>query len=160
MEAIPRGSAICFTGHRHIPAADIPRLTAQLASVIDTQASQGTTHFICGGALGFDTLAAQCVLAARKVNPLVRLVLALPCHNQQARWNAAERAVYADILSQADEVVYTADSYSPDCMNRRNRFMVDNASAVVTYCIHAYGGTANTIAYAARENVTRIRLGE
>jgi len=158
MGTVPREKTVCFTGHRRIAAADRLRLAAQLAAAVDGRIALGMTHFICGGALGFDTLAAQCVLAARAANPAVRLMLALPCRGQAENWRAADKAVYADICARADEVIYVSEDYSPDCMGRRNRFMVDHAAAVVVYCRQAQGGTANTVAYAVREGVPRIHL--
>ena len=64
-------------------------------------AARGTESFYCGGALGFDTIAARAVLAARDKYPFVRLVLALPCPQQDALWSRADRDEYRAILSAA-----------------------------------------------------------
>ena len=47
-----------------------------------------------GGALGFDTLAAQTVLEMKKEYPQLRLILVLPCENQTRGWHSEDIAVY------------------------------------------------------------------
>ena len=53
----------CFTGHRRIPADDLPAVAAALRrEVLRLCREEGITVFLSGGALGFDTLAAETVL--------------------------------------------------------------------------------------------------
>ena len=52
----------CFTGHRRISAEQKRLLIKKLDKLLDTLSARGINHYICGGALGFDTLAAQVVL--------------------------------------------------------------------------------------------------
>ena len=96
----------CFTGHRQIASDDFLVLQKRLQKAIKYFIKQDVTDFYAGGALGFDTLAAQAVLKARRFHPQVRLILALPCHDQDARWKEADRRLYASILQKADQVVY------------------------------------------------------
>ena len=56
----------CFTGHRKLPEEQLPQLKQALFKVIVRLASQGVTRFACGGALGFDTLAAQMVFVVKE----------------------------------------------------------------------------------------------
>ena len=79
----------CFTGHRQIASDDFLVLQKRLQKAIKYFIKQDVTDFYAGGALGFDTLAAQAVLKARRFHPQVRLILALPCHDQDARWKEA-----------------------------------------------------------------------
>ena len=59
---------ICsFSGHRAIPPGAEPQLRLLLRRRIAALASEGCTGFLCGGAVGFDTLAAEEVLAERIV---------------------------------------------------------------------------------------------
>ena len=61
-------------------------------------------YFGAGGALGFDTLAAQCVLSLRKRYSHIKLILVLPCTTQTKGWSKDDIAVYEEIKSQADKV--------------------------------------------------------
>jgi len=153
-----RERTACFSGHRVIPSDRRDRVVALLLSAVSALIEEGFTDFICGGALGFDTLAANAVIAARAQNAGVRLILALPCKNQTRNWNRADVLAYEALLAAADEVHCLSEAYTHGCMQRRNRFMVDHSAAVVTYCGQASGGTAYTIAYAAQEGIRRIPL--
>lgn len=71
-------SSCSFTGHRRIPQDDFLNLQKRLQKIIKQLIKQGITTFYCGGALGFDTLAAQAVLKTRRFQPQVKLILASP----------------------------------------------------------------------------------
>ena len=70
-----RERTCCFTGHRIIPAQVVPQLKAELAQTVTQLIDQGVTQFVTGGALGFDTMAAEEVLRQRKAHPDIRLHL-------------------------------------------------------------------------------------
>ena len=82
-----RQESCCFTGHRQIAPADEPTLKAALKEQAIRLIGHGVTHFYCGGALGFDTLAAACILELKKQNSDIRLLLALPCRGQEKYYN-------------------------------------------------------------------------
>ena len=69
----------CFTGHRELPADDLPEISKRLEDTLVKLIEQGYRYFGAGGALGFDTLAAQVVLRLRERYPQIRLILVLPC---------------------------------------------------------------------------------
>ena len=77
-----REKCCCFTGHRIIMYEHLDVMSGKLDAVIAELYEKGIRDFITGGALGFDTLAAQAVLRARKNAEDLRLVLALPCREQ------------------------------------------------------------------------------
>ena len=134
-----------FTGHRHIAAAEQDRLRRELPEIVADLSHDGIRTFISGAAIGFDTLAAQSVRAARAAGLPVFLTLAVPCLNQDALWQKRDRSAYAALLKAADKVVYT--SYTPyydGCMQLRNRYMVENAAVCVAYFNGEKGGTAST----------------
>lgn len=143
----------CFTGHRMIPIRDSARISAALSQTLRTFADAGITEFICGGALGFDTLAAQAVLKLRQQLPHIRLSMVLPCRNQAERWSAAQRETYNAILAQADETEFLFDRYVNGCMQIRNRRMVDRADVCVAYYTGRPGGTAYTVKYAEEKGI-------
>ena len=109
---------------------------------------ENMTYLITGGARGFDTLAAQAVLALRREFPHIRLILALPCREQTRGWRAQDRALYDGIYRQADLIHYTAEVYDRGCMMRRNRFMVDHSVCCIFYLTSPRSGTYKTVQYA------------
>lgn len=94
----------CFTGHRNLPQWEENSMRQKLQAVIREFAIAGIRTYCAGGAMGFDTLAEQVVLELKKEFPQIRLVLVLPCRQQEKYWPARDKAVYQNILRQADEV--------------------------------------------------------
>ena len=148
----------CFTGHRHIPTRAVTELTAILDRRIAALADIGFTEFRTGGALGFDTLAALRVLAARKTRPKIRLHLILPCRDQAARWSSRDAKLYERILERADEVTWVQDTYSAGCMHARNRALVNGSQCCLAFMTSSDGGTAYTVSFAEKQGVRVINL--
>ena len=121
---------------------------------------QGVIYFGAGGALGFDTMAAQTVLSLKLKHPEIKLILVLPCQSQADRWSEEDRAVYEEIKRKADKVKYTSIEYTSGCMHKRNRHLVDNSSVCVSYMTKSTGGTAYTVDYARKSHVRVINLAE
>ena len=155
-----RRMTCCFTGHRHISRWEQGRIRKRLEKVLEDLIQQGVRYFGAGGALGFDTLAAQTVLELRKQHPQIRLILVLPCVNQTRGWSEADIQVYEDIKTAADKITYTSQDYTPGCMHKRNRHLVDNSGVCVCYLKEATGGTAYTVKYAQQQGVPVINLAE
>lgn len=150
---IRKDSACCFTGHRVIAKGFLEHLPTRLELLIRNLIGEGMVDFVSGGALGFDTLAAETVLHLREEFPQIRLILALPCHDQTKVWSAPDQYRYRSICQKADVVHYTAERYTPGCMMRRNRFMVDNSSACIFYLTRHGSGTYKTVSYAMEQNL-------
>lgn len=148
----------CFTGHRRIPPGQQHQLARQLEETVRALVRQGVVYFGAGGALGFDSLAAQCVLKLREELPQIKLILVLPCLSQAEHWPASDRERYEAIKKQADKVVYTSKEYTRDCMFRRNRYLVDHSSVCVCYLTERGGGTAYTVQYAKLQELKIINL--
>ena len=113
MEKNMREKTCCFTGHRVIPARSLPALAKELEQTLRRLIGAGVRYFGAGGALGFDTLAAETVLRLKGEYPGIRLILVLPCRDQTRGWREADVRRYRDILRRADKVVYTGpiDAY-------------------------------------------------
>ena len=77
-DAVLKNHTVCFTGHRKIPPEQADALARQLRSTLIRLVEEGYIYFGAGGALGFDTLAAQTVLALRAEYPQIKLILVLP----------------------------------------------------------------------------------
>ena len=155
-----RNRTVCFTGHRKIPQEHFDTLAQRLKTILVQLINEGYVYFGAGGALGFDTLAAKTVLDLKTEYPEVRLILVLPCLSQTRGWSARDIEIYEEIKSKADKVVYTSQEYTKGCMHTRNRHLVDNSSVCICYLTESTGGTAYTVDYAQKNNLTVINLGE
>ena len=150
----------CFTGHRELPEEQLPQLRNALFKVIARLAAQGITRFACGGALGFDTLAAQMVLVVKEAFPQIQLLLVLPCKTQDKYWPKEDQEIYREILARADRVVFVSETYIQGCMQKRNRLLVEGSSVCVCYCTKKQGGTVYTLNYAQQKGLKVIHLAE
>lgn len=164
---------ICATGHRSDklgcskgddwsskspklqPVRD--RIEAKLRSIIDFQVLAGETKFelISGMALGVDQLFFSVGYQLRKEYAekgiAIVLTAAVPCIEQDGIWKDDCKISYATMLKAADKKVRISNKkYQDDkgCMQRRNRFMVDNADMVLAYHDGSEGGTKNCVDYA------------
>lgn len=144
----------CFTGHRNFEQSATPRQKLILQKLIQNMIAGGYTTFVTGGAIGFDTVAAELVLQKREEGQAVRLELVLPCADQDARWSPAQKQRYRKILKAADSVECLHDRYTDGCMHERNRRMVDKSSLCVAFCEKTSGGTYFTVTYARDHGVT------
>lgn len=147
----------CFTGHRILAQEKQAFLECRLDEELDRLINAGVKRFLCGGALGFDTLAAQAVLRQKRTKD-VFLEMVLPCGDQSARWNKRQQAVYRDILARADQVTTLFDRYVTGCMHFRDAYMVDHSDILIAYYCGRPGGTQYTYQYAERRGVKIIKI--
>ena len=154
---IDRKRTACFTGHRSIPENDKAKLRIQLDRIIEALYNKGVVFFGCGRAYGFDT---EAVLRAKERHKVIKLILVLPCKGQDKYWNEESKAMYRDILSKADKIVYSSESYSKDCMHKRNRHLVDYSGYCIAYCTKHSGGTVYTMNYAKDSGVKVVNLAD
>lgn len=145
-----------FTGHRYLPADEKAHIQQRIADAVVTAYNDGYRRFICGCALGFDTLAALQVLQLKKKYPDMILSLAIPCETQADRWHDKDREIYRRILEQADEKTVLSPCYFQGVMLTRNRYMADRSSLCICYLYHMRGGTASTVRYALIQDHIRI----
>lgn len=87
----------CFTGHRVLPKKDISKTKSCLKEKVQAAIRSGYYYFGTGGALGFDTLAAQTVLELKEEYKHIRLILVLPCKTQTRYWKQADIDEYERI---------------------------------------------------------------
>lgn len=150
----------CFTGHRpqKLPfgtdesAIGCQKLKKRLTQEIERLITeQGVTHFISGFALGTDIYCAEIVLKLKGKYPNIKLESAVPCETQAIKWRAADRERYYELLSKCDEETLLQTSYTPGCMQRRNRYMVDKSQFVLAVWDGTPSGTGNTVRYAKEQ---------
>ena len=158
---ISRENTCCFTGHR---PSKLPwgcnekderclKLKLDLAEHLEKLYTDGCRHFLCGMAEGCDMYFAEAVLALRELHPDVSLEAVIPCGTQPDRWVRTQRQRYNSLLDRCNQVTVLQIAYTPDCMQRRNRYMVDHSSNLLTCFNGSPGGTMSTILYAQRQGL-------
>lgn len=156
----------CFTGHR---AAKLPwrfqendprciTLKRQIYDAVDAVYDSGIRHFICGMANGCDMYFGEAVLRLRQTHPEVTLEAAVPYEGQAQSWRPDLRRRWQILFDQSDYQTIVSHSYTPDCMRRRNQYMVDNSSVLIAAYNGAPGGTMNTLLYAIRNQREVIQI--
>mgnify|MGYP004647598133 CR=1 FL=1 len=118
----------------------------------------GYSHFICGMAEGCDLYCAEAVLAMKRTHPQLTLEAAVPCPTQADGWCSTQRERYRRILELCDHETMVQEKYTRECMQRRNRYMVDHASLLIALHDGLPGGTRYTIEYALRRGVDVIDI--
>ena len=152
----PRECSCAFTGHRVIPRADYERIKSNTVAAVRALLARGFYHFLVGGALGFDTLAARIILMLRESHPEIRLTVAVPCEGQSDGWQEADRVRYEKIIEHADRALLLSRGYSRSAMLKRNRYMIDNSAACIAYLTKNRGGSAYTVNYASERGLEII----
>lgn len=122
----------CFTGHRIIKEKEIDDLKIRLEQEIINLIEKDVVFFVCGRALGFDTIVALTILKLKKV--------------------------YKNILSLSDRIICISDRYTSDCMLNRNRYMVNISYYCICYLRKNKSGTAYTVNYAKELNLQIVFL--
>ena len=64
------------------------------------------------------------------------------------RRGAEERRRWRGLIGACDEQTLLQENYSPHCMQRRNRYMVDHAGLLIAVFDGQSGGTRGTVQYA------------
>ena len=148
-----------FTGHRHLSEYDKPWIADRLSQILIQAYDAGYRKFICGGALGFDTIAAFQTLRLREKYPDVKLLLAIPCSDQTSHWRESDCEAHRRIIAMADEVTVLSPVYYQGVMLARNRYMADRSSLCICYLKQMRGGTASAVRYALiHDRITVINL--
>ena len=130
----------------------------RLRKTIKESIKNGYKHFISGMALGSDMLCAEMVLKLKKKHPNITLECAIPCINQTERWLKGTIERYNTIISKADKVTYVSNKhYFNGCMQKRNKYMVNNSSFLIAIYNGSSGGTKQT-SKLAKESHLIIKL--
>ncbi len=131
----------CFTGHRTYDGSRNEELQAAIRELYE----RGYRTFLCGMAVGFDLIAAECALSLRGELKGLQVVAVVPFKDMQSRFSQSQCALFERICKEADEVITIATQYSPSVYMTRNNYLIDNSSAVIAYFTGERGGTAYTI---------------
>ncbi len=143
-----------FTGHR-ILYNDFNKnqLKENILKVIE----RGYNTFLVGMALGFDTQV-FIELFKLKNDYDIRIIACIPCSDQAKKFSLKDKELYYKMIEDADEKILISENYYNGCMQKRNRFMVDNSSILISYLRENKGGTYSTVSYAKTKGIEIINL--
>lgn len=128
-----------FIGHREASEELLPALRAAIEQHIT---EYGVTEFLVGKYGGFDRLAAQCVIEAKRTHPEITLILLLPYH-------PTERKV--ELPKGFDGSCYPPGQESVPkqvAIVRANRYAVDYSDYLIAYVWHAGSNARGLLEYA------------
>ena len=116
--------------------------------------NSGTKVFLCGMALGVDSMCSELVLELKAQYPDIKLHAIIPCRNQDVKWREHDKIRYRELLSQCDEVYCHSEEYTSTCMIERNFYMINHCDLLLAVWTGTPGGTAKTVKYAEANKVT------
>lgn len=145
----------CFSGHRKLPyGQEYQGLVNSTREAILQAILEGCTHFITGGAVGFDLLCQSLVTIARdELNYPLKLSVYVPHEGQDKLFSEADKRLYRELLEIADEVKVLSGHYYNGCMQARNRKMVEDSDCCIAYLLDEKSGTGNTVRYAKEKGI-------
>lgn len=156
----------CFTGHRpnKLPWAFDEKdercvaLKTKMHDIIESVILSGIRHFICGMAQGCDMYFCEQVIALREKYTHISIEAAIPCETQSMRWSECMRNRYISLIEQCDYETLLQTAYTPDCMVKRNKYMVNHSSVLIAVFDGTFGGTMQTVNYAMKQKREIIQI--
>ncbi len=148
-----RSFTCCFTGHRNLPMGQEEEIWRRVCACLEPLLEEGVRYFGVGGALGFDTLVAEKLLALRESRPEIRIILVQPFLGYQSRWKPAQQARAAAVEARVDKVVVCCQTPGREAFLARDRHLVDGSSCCIAWCARTTGGTAYTLRYAQKQGL-------
>lgn len=167
MEKNNKENSIAFTGHRpkglawgyNEDSTECKKLKTKIRDAILKFIDIGFTTFYNGLAEGFDLYSAQILLDLKDEGYPIYLVGCIPCENQADFYSSKTKIQYEEIKNKCDELYYvTHGHYFNGCTFIRNKYMIDNARVLITYCSSTTGGTASTVKYAKSKGLEIVNL--
>ena len=156
-----RQKTCCFTGHRDLPQKQLSAIRRQTAVAISKLITEcGVRYFGVGGAIGYDTLAAEVLIELKRRFPHIRVILVYPFEGFTSRWSAEQKAAFAKLLPLYDKRVCVAKTASKESYLMRDRHLVDGSAYCIAYCTRETGGTAYTLKYAKEQGIHIRNIAE
>lgn len=140
----------CFSGHRDLCPEKIPLLEKELNRIIADCIEKGYRRFLCGGAVGFDFLAAKTLLTYQNTCPEIQLEIVFPYRYLPPMWKK--------VTAKADRITYLSETYYSGCFYARNRYMVSQSHGIIYYLEKETGGTAYTVRCAINSSLERFPI--
>lgn len=161
-----KNSTLCFTGHRPQKLTygldeqheHCKRLKARLRVEIEQKINEGVDTFLCGMAFGTDIWCGEIVAGLKKQYSHISLIACIPHIGQEKSWNSDYQTRYRHLLQNVDSQIVFYDHYVRGCMQKRNRYMVENADYMIAVFNGSTGGTKGTVEYAQKQGLDIIIL--
>ena len=149
----------CFTGHRDVPKCELEKIRNRLEESIKKEIQSGTIFFACGGAVGFDMIAAEEVLKAKEEYPNIYLVLLLPFPGYTTKWKESDKVRLERILKQSI-YRYVSNEYYKGVYFVRDRKLVEGSDTCICYLTKKeHSGTGYTVDKAMDKGLWVINIG-
>ena len=149
-----------FTGHRIISPQEKNNIERALRMEILNAVNNGIDVFISGGAIGFDTMAAEQVIVMRQDYDIT-LKLYLPCKDHFLNWGEGDRLKFHRISAAADSIFYVSGQpYREGCMKKRNKAMTEASDMCIAYMKNPRSGTAQTVKMAINKGIEVVNIAE
>lgn len=150
-----RSKSCFFIGHREVS----DELRPALAEAVERHITEyGVTSFIVGGYGGFDRLASQVLVSAKRAHPEIHLLRLIPYH-------PADRPVKTP--EGFDSIYYPPGMERVPrklAIVRANRYVVDHVAYLIAYAWHPASNARELVEYANRradkEMIFVTNLGE
>ena len=159
---IAKETTIAFTGNRTLTSPNVKHALALKMKICDLlyatlereYLENGYNTYLCGMALGFDTIAALVTTQLKRKYKDIRLIAVIPFVGQESKFSDHDKSVYKHLLAGADSVVViSSDEYSNKsskeqhndpssnlsnapthaAYHKRNDFLIANASKIIAY---------------------------
>lgn len=155
-------NVVAFTGHRKLPSGyynhdnpsddwlKVERLIAKILTEFTLH--YHINEFIVGGAIGFDTLVAKCVMEHRTKYEGIKLVLAVPFPSYASKMLHFNKKIFLKYEKEADKIVVVSeDPYTARKLFVRNEWMVMNSDILCSFCFKkSKGGTYQCMEFASK----------
>lgn len=151
---INKAKTVAVSGHRFLGKDFDKQLLKQVFIYL---INNGYDTFLIGMAVGFDSECFRVLEQLRKEYD-IKIIACIPCLNQHKNFSYILKKEYERMVDSADEKIILQENYDKYCMLKRNNFMVDNASALVTYIRKDTGGTVYTVNYAKKKEIPIYRI--
>lgn len=151
----------CFTGHREIPLLSRFRIKRNTErAIIDLIENHGVKYFGVGGAVGYDTLAANILFNLRETTYKdIKIILVLPFFEGFTKyWTEDQKLKFISLYDKYDKHVILDNRPSKEAYLRRNRHLIDNSKYCICYKIKDTGGTAYTCKYAESRKLIIVNI--
>lgn len=138
-------SACTFFGHRECYGLDAGLLKA----AIETLIREGVEEFFVGNQGDFDAMVYGCLKQLRKVYPHIRIAVVLAyLPTEKENGVALSDTMYPEI-----------EGHPKFSIDRRNRWLLEQASVCVCYVNHTWGGAYKFARLAKQRGKTVINIG-
>ena len=153
-----KNKTLAVTGHR-ILKKDFSKeiVKSNLKKIIES----GYDIFLVGMAIGFDLACYEALDELKKEYDFIKLTAVIPCVNQADGYGEEDKKLYEKFVEKADYKVVISEKYTPNCMLKRNDFMLENADGLYAYYNGVKrSGTYYTLSRAKKRGMEIFRYGE